>query len=583
MATKTNFFLAFLLLFGFKGLFAQTDSSYFRSPVDFPIELAGNFCELRNNHFHSGIDIRTGGKEGLAIFAAASGFVSRIKVSPFGYGNALYLDHPNGQTTVYGHLMEFDSSVAAWVKLNQYEKELYELDLFPKKDQFYFEKGQIIALSGNSGGSEGPHLHFEIRNTQSEMPFNPLNFGIEVLDQAAPTIHGILAIPMAPGSKINGKPQPFWVLDNDKKNLQWQKDTLRDTLSMAGKINFELEAWDKETENGNKNGLYAYHLFINDTPVFKCQFEEFSFEQTKYINAHIDYHRKKSIKRTLQRCYKLSSQPLKFYQQLNDSILPIHFKANRLYKVELRAEDMNGQIARKVFFVTGMPSIGSEIPQMLDTLEEAGEKRFVWNKANAIAKKDFVCELPPGALYQNIDFQYQSKCLSGDWLSNMHKVHTEREPLHKAILLKIKLTNYQKANLKKAIIVRLNDKNQAHAAVVATVKNDWVEAKVSSFGNYIVTVDEKKPVLEALNFKNAQPDTAKSVWYFKGTDNLSGIGKYTASIDGQWVLLAYDAKNNLFSCYWREVLIAESKKHDFEIVLFDKTGNKAVLRKEFVY
>lgn len=581
--SKSLLFFAIFSFLGAKTLFAQVDSGFFRSPVDFPIELAGNFCELRNNHFHSGIDIRTGGKEGLPVYAAASGFVSRIKVSPFGYGNALYIDHPNGQTTVYAHLQQFDSTIASWVKLKQYENELFELDLFPAKNQFSFEKGQIIALSGNSGGSEGPHLHFEIRNTQTEFPLNPLQHGILVTDTVSPTIQGILAIPTSAGAKINGKALPFWVFDNEKKNEAWKKDTLRDTLTMSGRVNFELEAWDRETVAGSKNGLYAYRLFINDSLIFECVFQDFSFEQTKYINAHLDFYRKKSIKRNLQRCYKLSSQKLKFYRQPHDSLLPFRFRDKELYRVVLQASDYNGLTSSKVFFVRGLEGQGTELPQLLDTLEEAGEKRFVWNKNNSFAKPDFSCDIPAGALYQNIDFQYHSKCLSGEWLSNMHKIHSEREPLHKAISIRIKLTGSIKTNPEKIVIVRLNEKNQPHAATATTVKNNWAEAKISSFGNYIVTQDEKKPLLEPLNFKGNVPDTAQTLWFFKGLDNLSGIGVYKANIDGQWVLLAYDAKNNLFSCYWRDVVIAENKKHDLEVVLIDKTGNKAVLKREFIY
>jgi murein DD-endopeptidase MepM/ murein hydrolase activator NlpD len=576
------FFSAFFFFFPFLGL-AQPDSAYFRSPVDFPIELAGNFCELRNNHFHSGIDIRAGGKEGLPVYAAAAGFVSRIKVSPFGYGNALYIDHPNGQTTVYAHLLQFDSTIAAWVKLKQYENELFELDLFPSRNQFVFEKGQIIGLSGNSGGSEGPHLHFEIRNTQTEFPLNPLQHGIQVIDTVPPTIQGIMAIPTGAGAKVNGKAQPYWVLDQEKKNASWQRDTLSDTLIMAGRVNFELETWDRESIGGSKNGVFAYRLLINDSMIFECTFQDFPFDQTKYINAHLDYYRKKSLKRNLQRCYKLSSQKLKFYKLANDSVLPFHFKAGQIYKVVLQANDFKQLTTSKVFFVKGVSSLGSDIPQLLDTLEEAGEKRFVWDKINSFAKPDFSCDLPAGALYQNLDFQYQSKCLSGEWLSNMHKVHTEREPLQKPVTIKIKLNANHKANPEKILIVRLNEKNQPHAASVTTVKNNWAEAKISTFGNYIVTVDEKKPLLEPLNFKGNSPDTAKSEWFFKGLDHLAGIAKYSANIDGQWVLLAYDAKNNLFTCYWKDVVVAENKKHDLEVVLIDKSGNKAVLKREFFF
>ena len=146
---------------------------YFQSPLEIPLILSGTFAELRSNHFHSGLDIKTQQQSGLKVMAAASGFVSRIKVSHFGYGKALYITHPNGYTTVYAHLQNFNPEIDAYIKHRQYKNESYEIELFPKAGELLVNNGDIVAYSGNTGGSGGPHLHFEIRNKQ-EHPMNPM-------------------------------------------------------------------------------------------------------------------------------------------------------------------------------------------------------------------------------------------------------------------------------------------------------------------------------------------------------------------------------------------------------------------------
>ena len=166
---------------------------YFVKPLDIPLILSGTFGELRSNHFHSGLDIKTQQREGLNVYASAEGYVSRIKISHWGYGKALYITHPNGYTTVYGHLKKFSPTIEAYVKRHQYEKEKFQIQLFPKEDELKVTKKQVVALSGNSGGSGGPHLHYEIRDANAR-PTNPMLFGIEIKDTKAPQIRAAIHI-----------------------------------------------------------------------------------------------------------------------------------------------------------------------------------------------------------------------------------------------------------------------------------------------------------------------------------------------------------------------------------------------------
>ncbi|MGL5889408.1 MAG: M23 family metallopeptidase, partial [Bacteroidia bacterium] len=242
--------------------------NYFQTPIDAPLLLAGNFGELRPNHFHAGIDITTQGKEGIAIFAAAEGYVSRIRISPFGYGKALYITHPNGYTTVYGHLRNFNKDIGMYAERNQYEAELFEIDITVPPGALPVKKGEIIARSGNTGGSGGPHLHFEIRDTKTEDALNPLLFGLPVADKVAPTIVRVAIIPLDANARVNGKNQKKYIALKSLKGI-FVPATAADTLPrISGRIGFAVDAYDKESTPHGKNGVYGIRLSINGSDVY---------------------------------------------------------------------------------------------------------------------------------------------------------------------------------------------------------------------------------------------------------------------------------------------------------------------------
>ena len=199
---------AFLFLFLSVVTFCNAQSpypqNYFMSPLDITLVLSGSFAELRSNHFHSGLDIKTKGKVGFKTYASAEGYVSRIKISRYGYGKALYITHPNGYTTVYAHLQKFAPKIEAYVKKQQYKKETFELELFPKAEELKISSKEVIAYTGNTGGSGGPHLHFEIID-QQERPINPMLFGFDIKDTTKPVVHELYGYPLSEGSHINGE------------------------------------------------------------------------------------------------------------------------------------------------------------------------------------------------------------------------------------------------------------------------------------------------------------------------------------------------------------------------------------------
>ncbi len=286
---KVRIYFILIIIFSVFSLNAQDNypKDYFISPVDFPISLSGTFAELRAGHFHSGIDIRTAGEEGKPIVACADGYVARIKISPYGFGKALYIDHPNGYTTVYAHLQKMSPAIDAWLKSEQYKLEKFDVDLFPPKNLLKVKQGEIICYSGNSGSSEGPHLHFEIRNTKTEMPVNPQLFGLPVKDFIRPVISALRISPEVNGGTINGKTTPLIPELTGWGPVYKLKD--KNPININGSYSISVQVSDLLNGSNNKNGIFRFAVYIDSVLCFDWQAETFNFNETRYINSFIDY------------------------------------------------------------------------------------------------------------------------------------------------------------------------------------------------------------------------------------------------------------------------------------------------------
>ncbi len=306
-------------------------------PVDFRMLLSGTFGELRGNHFHSGIDIKTEGVEGQKVYSIADGYISRIKVSAWGYGKALYITHPDGNTSVYAHLKRFSKLINNYVIENQYKKERFEIQLYPLKDKFVIKKGEMIAFSGNTGGSSGAHLHFEIRNTKTEQPINPLQFGFDITDDIHPIINKIKMYSID-GGTIDG--------NSIDKSFKLKRNGVGYTLGesipiVKGKIAFSISTYDKLNDSYNRNGVYDIKLLVDNTLIYHLQMNEFSFSESRFINAHIDYKEKQINQTKYHRCYKLPNNKLSIYKQIlekgivdftDDTTHLVRFEVMDIYK-----------------------------------------------------------------------------------------------------------------------------------------------------------------------------------------------------------------------------------------------------------
>lgn len=288
---------AFVLAMGLAG-HAQDNipTDYFKDPLDIPIILAGDFGELRGGHFHSGLDIKTQHRQGLSVHASGSGSVSRIKIQRFGYGKAIYVQHPNGYTSVYAHLSRFSPEIEAYVKAQQYAQESYDIELYPKPGQLKVDQGELIAYSGNTGGSTAPHLHFEIRDA-SQRPMNPMLFGIDVPDSSNPLVSDLMVYPLGDSSQVNQSQY------RQELRLTKQSDGsfMSEKIEAYGPIGFGIATVDMQDGAPNKNGIYKIETSFNGNKNLEVLMDKFSFAETDYVKRMIDYGYYESKRKRVQK------------------------------------------------------------------------------------------------------------------------------------------------------------------------------------------------------------------------------------------------------------------------------------------
>ena len=537
--------------------------NYFQSPIDFRILLSGTFGELRSDHFHTGIDIKTRGTEGASVFAAADAYVSRIKISAFGYGNSIYLNHPNGFVTVYGHLSKLDAKLAAYVKKQQYSRKSFEVDLYLDKDQFIYKKGELIALSGNSGGSGGPHLHFEIRDGKTQEPINPLLFGIEVKDFIRPVIQSLRVYPIG---KI-----PF--------NLEiggWGENhylKTGDTIIIPNNFYLGILTVDKQNDTQNSNGVYEVELFLDSLKIYGNRQELLDFTTGKYINTFIDYEYYSNHNKRYQRTYISPNNQLKIYNDVRNNGL-IRLIEKKVYELCYVVKDANGNSSKLKFYVkSGNSATIKDLP--IDTLKKAmlyaGREHFFVND-------NVKLNLPANALYDSLNFHFQVLPAIKESYTPVYQIHRPDIPLHRAASLSIRVENIPDNLKEKMIIASVADKK--FNTVNTKWEGQWASASIVVFGKYTIIADTVKPEIVLISpIKNAKLD-AKSVISIKIKDELSGIKSYNGYLNDEWVVFEYDAKNNMVYHFIEPDRLKVENNLRFEVI--DNVGNKNILERKLL-
>ncbi len=535
----------------------------FGNPLDTPFVLAGTFGEIRNDHFHTGIDFSTGKEEGKPVYAIADGYVSRIKISATGFGKAIYITHPNGFVSVYAHLKNYADPIEKYIRKIQYKKESFEVDETLEVNKIKVKKGSVIAMSGNSGSSTGPHLHFEIRDERTEEPINPFLFGYSVADNVKPEIKAVRFFPVSGQGVVvdSDRPRSYDVVQSNGAF----SIPVNDYIQVFGKIGFEFSLSDYQNNNSSPLGIYSIELTVDTQQIFSMKYDRLNFSDSRYVNAHIDYEAKYDDEGIFERCFRLTGDKLKLYGDTS-SYGYFEFLEDGVHDVTFTVKDFWGNTSVLNFQLLSYSSLSnaSYMEQPADYFAMIPEKGL------AIHKSDVEIVIPANSIYEVLLFTNSQSSRKAGYFSPTFEIGNPRVPLHLPITVSIKPQNLSDDMKPKAVIVSFDKKGKP-----VYEGNDWnnefLSAKTKHFGTFAVAVDTIAPVISIITSPKDKKSEGPAL-QIKITDNLSGIHSYRAQLEGKWFLLEYDVKNNLLSSDMKDA--SKGKDGTLEVVVIDMAGNK---------
>lgn len=552
-------------IFLFAGITNNTaEAQQLRKPMDILVLLSGNFGELRSNHFHSGIDFKTQGVEGKPIHSVQDGYVSRISVSPWGYGNGLYITHPDGTTTVYGHLQKFSQKITAYLKEKQYEQESFNVNLSLAPDELPVKEGELVALSGNTGSSGGPHLHFEVRDTETEEPMDPIEYYKDLIkDTQAPKIQGIMVYSMPGKGVVNGSRRKLELKPVTAKN---GKQTLTGKIEAWGEIGLAVKGYDYMDNTSNIYGIKDITLTADSQIIFHSNLDRFAFNESRYLNSFTDFEEWKEHRSFYIKSFVDPGNRLRFIESLNRGILTID---------ELRTYHLTYQLA-DAFGNTTQLSIrieGKEQP--IPEIDTENTELFHWWSDNRFGAKGIRLTIPKGNLYDDLYFHYSVKEDSAA-LGATHILHNKPVAFHKSAKLSLRLQTDTLDNKQQYGIVRLQNGRRSWTGGV--YRNGWVDADIKEMGSYTLGQDLVPPTITPLN-----PATwvSKQAIALRLSDNLSGVQTYRGEIDGQYVLFEMNSKSVITYHFDKERLARG--KHTLKLVVTDACGNQSTYTYPFTW
>lgn len=547
-------------------------TDYFEPPLKIGLSVSGSFSEIRANHFHSGIDLQVQQLEGMPVFAVADGYVSRVKISPVGFGHALYIDHPNGFTSVYGHLKGYNDSIEAYVREKQYQLQRFEVDLFPatKLDTIPVKKGELIGFAGNSGTSFGAHLHFELRNTKTEHIINPLLFGFEIPDKYPPTIDFIKVYPESAESFIGGSNQAARFNVKKISSLEYRL-ARNDTLTVWGDFSIGAQASDFQSNPNDRNGWYKMKMLADGKEFFSMACDSFAFDETRYVNASMDYQANYLSGNSIVKSKKLPGNQLSFFRTGIDNGV-LSFTDNAVHQILVSVSDFVGNNTKLVFWVKPeKPTSMVQVPEMQDKDTLVA---FFYSKNNVFETPEIKINIPAGSLYEDIIFWYKKLPKLSGMFSEIHQIHDAETPLHSRIKVSIKADKLPKRLRAKALLARV-DRNGKRTLAGGAYENGFVSTTTNQFDGYAIVVDTIPPTIKPLTDKSKHKTSLK----FKVGDNFSGIKSYRGEVNGKWVLVEWDPKNHLM--FYDFDSVSPSGKNTFSLVLEDEKGNKSSYKTTF--
>ena len=533
------------------------DQRVFRNPLDGVLDISGTFCEIRSNHFHAGIDIRTGGVEGKPVYAVGDGYVSRIQISAYGYGKALYINHPNGFTSVYAHLQIFNKNLHEYLRQKQYELKSWEIDIIPEPGEIPVKKGEVIALSGNTGSSQGPHLHFEIRKTRNNQFVNPLLFGFNYKDSSPPQFKK-LRLYYSNDSNLHGRKHIDYMVKKDASGNYVLASNSKPEIS--GFMGIGVEVQDFQDLSGFRNDIYWMKVQAAGQLIYHIRFDSLPYEFGRFSNAHADYWEYMVNTLRIHRAFRLPNLPLDNYLHLvNNGIL--HVNERKTVPVRIEIADFKNNRAILEFSVNLSPATGKP---------DHTHRHLSWSNAHFLSIYGISIKLEEGTLYEDVDLEFKSYDTLNRYSLPYVQIGNNTMPVQKEFEVEFELPGLKKEWQNKLVLVWFNAKNQPKTYELK-LQNERYFTRVKELGLFTIWPDLKAPVITPLNLKDSSTVSLQSTLKVKIADDLSGIRSFKAYLDNEWFLMEYEYKENMLF-HLPENRITPGW-HAFALIVEDYVGN----------
>jgi hypothetical protein len=500
--------------------------SYFRHPLNIPMELVANFGELRTNHWHMGLDIRTQQRENLPVYSAAEGYISRVSVAPGGFGRAIYINHPNGYTTLYAHLNNFEPGLHQYIKEQQYRLSSWQIDLELHPGQFPVQKGSFIAYSGNTGGSAGPHVHFEIRDTKTGKCLNPLLFKFPIADAVAPSISR-LAMYNRNVSVYGQSPQVLALKKSGNAYTLAKSNTI---ISRSDRISFAITATDRFSRSANPNGIYSAQTFVDGKLVSGFILDNIDYNETRYMNAHIDYRHKANGGPWLQHISRMEGDTTDIYLPAGET--GFRFTDQETHAVRIVVRDANKNQSVISFNVRYEPIEAAE--------NEVPADRFLPGQVNIFERPGFQVFTTEYSLYDGVDPVYsQSDQIIPGAVSPVHTFLNAGIPVHDAITVRITPGRDIPEDLRERVVMKQISGTRTVIEKVSW-QNGQATAKFRQFGSWQLFLDQIPPTINSIGTGDTVNLSKATRLVFTPKDNLNGIRSFKVHVNGQWLLFTND-------------------------------------------
>ena len=554
-----RFFLRilFTLLFISNINFLISQEIDFHSPIDAPFDLSGTFGEFRSR-FHTGMDFKSRGVQGQKIFSIEDGFVSRIEVNNYGYGKVIYIDHPNGYTSVYAHLRNFSPELNKYIKSELYKSKTNSIKKFPKKNELTIRKGSVIGYSGNTGRSFGPHLHFEIRETENQNALNPLMFNYKYIDKERPIIRGLYI--------INEDKSLVRKLPVRKKISKLNDSTyISDLIEYNGKIGIGLDIYDIQYKNlYNQNGIYKVELFIDSILSYSYKMDKIKFSENHYKKIMYDYLSLVEKNKKVLKIYTPRNSNLSFLKNnsFNGIINSDTYKDN---SVTIKISDWNKNSSYIKFRLKSVTTKSEDISyQGIEVLK---------NQDYTLNKNSSIIEINKNTFYDDLllNISYDSDTLD---------LGKEKNPFRSSLRVKLPHKIIDTMQLRQSFVGKIINDRVSYLS--SKKNNSYVYTNTSSLGRYIISRDTLEPEIKPINFKNNSNIKGKRSLRLRLKDELSGIKKYSSYINGIWALFEYEPKSNLIFHNLSDGII-NNGENELIIKYEDGVGNKGVFKTKVFY